>query len=485
MKKLNLINENNEILASIDFIKNLEANKIDDGIFKNPSLTKKGKELNIDINNLNTIFINVSNKFGLCTNYLVTKNNIEQFKENNSIETFSNNLIPINFNINAKEIKLHPLINLDTFIKENRSLKANHKNIRFLLENGFEIERNPKDKIDYITMTKEIFNDYSNLIQDVFFLVIKTDKKVYLSYEKPKHIEQIDFYKDHINIELVNNFVNYTEKVFGFKWDQDKIIGIESIFREEINRLKKIFDKHNNDNKILIFNINRFNTYTAMKTLGYMMEVKDFESDQKNLNLYLENFIEKPFQELFRSFKNANITEILHNDNVNFNDNKIKDLNLIFSRYNKDVIKSLKENGFELDNRHTNYSENFITYFSLNKEKDPITGLDRQTIYFYKFINQINDKYRFVKNEDIIDYIKTLNNNNIDILEDKVKLNTKTLEEFISKYDIKEDSQQYKDLMTVFNEKQNELYLKIEKEQQINEKKKPLEKIQDFFGFNK
>ena len=39
--------------------------------------------------------------------------------------------------------------------------------------------------------------------------------------------------------------------------------------------------------------------------------------------------------------------------------------------------------------------------------------------------------------------------------------------------------------MTVFNEKQNELYLKIEKEQQINEKKKPLEKIQDFFGFNK
>ena len=89
MKKLNLINENNEILASIDFIRNLEANKIDDGIFKNPSLTKKGKELNIDINNLNTIFLNVSNKFGLCTNYLVTKNNIEQFKENNSIETFS------------------------------------------------------------------------------------------------------------------------------------------------------------------------------------------------------------------------------------------------------------------------------------------------------------------------------------------------------------------------------------------------------------
>lgn len=483
---LKIVNENLEILGTINDL-GLENN--DEDSLVNPKLFELGKEIGLKQEDLYEIFFNVINFKEYNSIYVTSNDAIENFKKTKSIESFSGKLEPTLYNINTPKIELHPLIDVNKIFNENGYMSVNDKNVRFLQENGFIINRS-SNRFD--TVGNNIYKDFSNIKQNEYYFVIGENKQIYFSRSLPTNIRsyRLDPIDNTLSIEMINNFVKYTEKQFDFKWDEDKIIAFKVILYEVLQDVKtnKYINAHKFPEHLFSGSIKE-----SMKVLGYDNLIRETDQ-QKNRNGYLKNFIEKPFSELFKSFGNISFKEVLFNPNIKIQSKDLVDLNNKCTNFDKDLVENLVKNGSFLNYSmsKTKSYDNNPKYITLNEEKHPSSGENVNVIYCYNKLIDIDYKYTFVTNEQIENKINELNNDKktlneqsliIENMETKLEENKITLESFISEYKIEKGTKQYNDLMNIFNEKQEPLIEEIIKEKNIFEKIK--EKTKEFLGYER
>lgn len=487
---LKIVNEKLELIGTINDL-GMKNNEVEDSLV-NPKLSDLGKEIGLEQNDLYEIFFNVINLKKYNSTYLLSNKAIEEFKKDKVIESLSYKLEPTLYNLNTPKIELHPLIDMNKLNLTNSYMFVNDKNVKFLYDNGYNINRNGDNARRYDAVGNNIYEDFSNIKQNEYYFVINENKQIYFSRSIPTNIHsyQLDYFNNTLNIEMLNNFINYTEKQFNFQWNEDKIKAFKVILYEVLKDVKenKYINAHKFPEHLFSGSIKK-----SMETLGYDNLIKETDQ-QKNRNEYLKNFIEKPFIELFKSFGNISFKEVLFNPNIEIKSKELVDLNNKCTNFDKDLVENLVKNGSFLNysmSKTKSYDDN-IKYITLNEEKHPNSGENVNVIYCYKQLKDIDYKYTFVTNEQIENKLNELHNDKktleeqsslITSMETKLNENKLTLESFISEYKIEKETKQYNDLMNIFNEKQEPLIQEIEKEKTIFEKIK--EKTKEFLGYVK
>ena len=363
--------------------------------------------------------LSINNKFNLCN--LIKKN--YEFRNNNLIENYLSNLE--SYNIFLYKIKNKEEDNNYKLLKKEESLKKEIYNLKKNIEKFKSIKNNlilirnflicVKEKIlilpkEFLENCKIFDNNYN--IKTVFYNNNNNDdnkNKINLKNKKRTSISK------YLNFSIEKNLNNYSQikekklNIINFKKTKfDKYLNRDNnnIF-SDISEFIEIFNNLNQKNlKLLKYNINLEYELKILKN-----ELNEYEKDDKNLNNFFNNYINKSLIKLNElKLKNKNLQNQF---NLLFSEKNKKNLILI---NNNNYLQKIKNEFYSLKNYYLEKSIKFNNKFSY------IYYLIGKTFNnCYKLYPKLFSIPNNLKLNEVIEILKNPENYNLFLVNEKTK----------------------------------------------------------------
>lgn len=300
------------------------------------------------------------------------------------------------------------ILGLKIYIKDNQIENlSNLKPQKILLEEEIKRRERKLKEFKVLDEYKEIENE-SNLITKK---LEELNNKMYVESENLKEYEIAYEENSDFNIDDLENFYNSIEVNLGENVKKSfsevtnfnhKLINNRNEFiSDEVKRIKNILNKYNFEFKEL--EVKRSKNLILLKNFGALDEhnklTSNLESKKKDL-FEIESLIKKreeikKYTDLKKNLEEQ-LNELNKNIEVNFekNDNKIRDLVILF---NKTFEKIIKTNGFlTIDTKEVKSNENNNVILKIDSERSTSDGVEKAKIFSYDFslleLNQFNSR---------------------------------------------------------------------------------------------